>query len=408
MFNDFNPFGTLSNEEEGSDSKNEEKSSQEEDKPKKSKENNKVESNNNEVVVNLESSDEQENKQKGENSDDSDYCELITISQLTQNLEAKHTAPNKCLINILSKEESMKVCQKTKRRVNEEIMIKEAKKKKYKTLPSNIHFNPVSQKIEKVDAEFDKLIQKEFETSNYRDPEKEKAEKREAQQSDLSEHQKQLKLLEKAKFMGIKPDFSLSQEKPSDLIPKKTSDFPKFEKKVEKSKKNEIHKKYSPIRNSKPDETIKNNSNKKSYHPNKTHQSYHPQRENKLDLLKIKTNIIKEIFHEDKDNMPFVKLFFKESKKFCKKSEKKQKNYHFSKIPKNEEDHEKFYKTGIYLFKNLCYELVNYSKKNNNYISIEEKDEWSRNSLKTFIEELSSNNQNRQPSLTKKRPRSHA
>ena len=61
----------------------------------------------------------------------------------------------------------MKVCQKTKRRVNEEIMIKEAKKKKYKTLPSNIHFNPVSQKIEKVDAEFDKLIQKEFETSNY-------------------------------------------------------------------------------------------------------------------------------------------------------------------------------------------------------------------------------------------------
>ena len=44
MFNDFNPFGTLSNEEEGSDSKNEEKSSQEEDKPKKSKDNNKVES----------------------------------------------------------------------------------------------------------------------------------------------------------------------------------------------------------------------------------------------------------------------------------------------------------------------------------------------------------------------------
>lgn len=406
MFNEFNPFGTAADEEEGSESKNEGRSSQEEERLKNSNPNNKVENNNNEVV-NLESSDEQDNKPKNENSDDSDYCELITISQLTQNLEAKHTAPNKCLINILSKEESMKVCQKTKKRVNEEIMIKEAKKKKYKTLPSNIHFNPVSQKIEKIDSEFDELIHKEFETSNYRDPEKERVEKREAKKNELTEHQKHLKLLEKAKFMGIKPDFSLAHENPSDLIPKKTGEFPKFDKKVEKNKNNEILTKNSPIRKTKIEETNKNNSNKKPYHPNKTHQSYHPPKENKLDLLKIKSNIIKEIYHEGKENMPFVKLFFKESKKFCKKSEKKQKNYSLSKYPENEEDFEKFYKTGIYLFKNLCYELINHSKKNNNYIFLEEKDEWSRGSLKSFIVELSSNNQNRQPSLTKKRPRSH-
>ena len=104
-------------------------------------------------------------KHYNDNDNDSDCVIEIEKSEMTKHLEAKYE--NKCKIKMLTMDETKQLANERVKHKNDQAMIKEAKRKKYKTIPSNMSFNAFTGKFEQIKTAFDEAIEKEFQDNKY-------------------------------------------------------------------------------------------------------------------------------------------------------------------------------------------------------------------------------------------------
>lgn len=108
------------------------------------------------------------NDNDNDNDDDSDCVIEIDKSEMTKHLEAKYE--NECKIKKLTEDETRQLANERVKHKNDQAMIREAKRKKYKTIPSNMRFNTFTGKFEQIKTKFDEDIEKEFQESKYSIP----------------------------------------------------------------------------------------------------------------------------------------------------------------------------------------------------------------------------------------------
>ena len=107
----------------------------------------------------------EENKQDAVS--DSDSVQIISLEQYKANIEAKKQETSKRLVHILNEDESREVCMNNyKNQMGLELLKKLGKKKK-KVLNRNEVYDPVSKSIRKADREFEELMEKELNPTNY-------------------------------------------------------------------------------------------------------------------------------------------------------------------------------------------------------------------------------------------------
>lgn len=311
----------------------------------------------------------EENKQDAVS--DSDSVQIISLEQYKANIEAKKQETSKRLVHILNEDESREVCMNNyKNQMGLELLKKLGKKKK-KVLNRNEVYDPVSKSIRKADREFEELMEKELNPTNYAESpfeiEKKKREEQEREYQ-LLQKKKNSILKEREKFLGFSLGEDSNYKNPPSLPPN-------------------TFKRPNP-----PTNPIKTpNHPPKSYNHANTFAGHHrntsPTKEIKrVDLRDIREKVMKDLVDADQDNAKYLKYFFAESKKYWKTPLQDRKDYELTKIPSGKDvDMDAFYSAGVYFFKNLIYELLEASDANDGIIAlVNDRDKWRKKEYKKF------------------------
>ena len=314
----------------------------------------------------------EENKQ--DSVSDSDSVQIISLEQYKANIEAKRQETNKRLIHVLNENESREVCMNNYKNQMGLALLKKLGKKKKKVLNRNEVYDPVTKSIRKADREFEELMEKELNPMNYAESpfeiEKKKREEQEREYQ-LLEKKKNSILKEREKFLGFSLGEDSNYKNPPTLPPNK-------------------FKRPNP-----PTNPIKTPNNPpKTYNHAHTSAGHNRNERNitsnkeikRVDLRDLREKVMKDLVDADQDNAQYLKYFFAESKKYGKTPMQDRKDYELTKIPSGKDvDMDAFYSAGVYLYKNLIYELLESSNANDGIIALaNDRDRWRKKEYKKF------------------------
>lgn len=412
-FNGIHPFGTKVDDDELSNPLNDNSSSSssssnQNELPKEKNisfsqpapTTNKLQKPNEEVIV-IDDDDDEPNKPPEDKQDsvsDSDSIQIISLEECRRNVEANRPESKKPMINVLSEKESKEVCINHYKNQMGQDLKKTLNRKKKKILNRNEIYDPVRKGIQKIDSDFDEVINKEFNgTANIPSPFDIDKKKRQEQEMEyrLLQKNKNSILNERAKFLGFNLDEDDNFQNPPNTQPLPPNQTKRFNRPNNQFKTpNQPPKRYIHAN------TSGNRRKERSITP--------PKEIKRVDLRDIREKVMKELVDVDQDNAKFLKYFFAESKKYGRAQMRNRMDYELNKIPSGKDiDIDAFYSAGVYLFKNLIFELVEVANANNGMIALSnERDKWRKREYKKYTHKHHHHHHksdSEMPSLNKKR-----
>jgi hypothetical protein len=311
---------------------------------------------------------------------DSDCVIEIEKSEMTKHLEAKYE--NKCKIKMLTMDETKQLANERVKHKNDQAMIKEAKRKKYKTIPSNMSFNAFTGKFEQIKTAFDEAIEKEFEDSKYFIPQPQYTTTNTSNTkhnittttiSDTLQHQQQHKRNYNYNY-NYKTHYNNNKDETNSTSDKSShcSQMKFLNKKHNNNNKHTAtHSDYSFS-----DNEYKSNNNtntvNRSYNNNHNHTHTHKQYIPKdninnnnpscctIDMTQLKYDIIKQIYTKDNHCRKDLMILFKQIKHYI--HNRSTFNHHYTSLL---HDHlstpshlDQLYSIGTFLYKTLCHHIL--------------------------------------------------
>ena len=299
-----------------------------------------------------------------DNGNDSD-CVEIPISELTKHFEAKHE--NKCKIKMLTIDETKQLANERAKHKNELAMIREAKRKKYKTIPSNMRFNSFTGEFEQIKTSFDEAIEKEFQDNKYFVP-----------TTQCNNHNYKCAPTPSNPQHNRNHHHShnhhhkthSNKDETNSLSDKSHCSFMKFINK--KHNKNATHSDYSFS-----DSEVKNpSSNKQNLPKDNIHI---------IDMKQMKYDIVKQIYTRTKHCRKDLMIIFKQIKNYVYNKNNFQRHYEHLIQDKTEEQLHQFYSIGTFLYKTLCQQLISTGSKHRS-ISLTNNSLWRASDVSLILE----------------------
>ena len=270
-----------------------------------------------------------------DNDNDSD-CVEIEKSELTRHLEAKHE--NKCKIKMLTMDETKQLANERVKHKNDLAMIKEAKRKKYKTIPSNMRFNSFTGEFEQIKTSFDEAIEKEFQDSKYFIPQPQYNNTKYTTTPETTQHKRNHNYNHKVHFNN-KEETNSTSDKSSHCSQMKFIN--------KKHNKPTTHSDYSFS-----DNEFKNTTNRNYKHCLPKDNSYI------IDMTQMKYDIVKQIYMKDKHCRKDLMIIFKQIKHYIHNKTNFKHHYNYLIQEQTHEQLHQIYSIGTFLYKTLCQHLI--------------------------------------------------
>ena len=318
-------------------------------------------------------------KHHSDNDNDSDCVIEIDKSEMTKHLEAKYES--ECKIKKLTEDETRQLANERVKHKNDQAMIKEAKRKKYKTIPSNMRFNTFTGKFELIKTKFDEDIEKEFQESKYFIPQQQNTTNivNNVNTSNntkpiiteiLQQHQQQHK-----RNYNYKTHYNNNKDETNSTLDKSSHcSLMKFLNKKHNNNNNKhtaTHSDYSFSDNEyKTNNNTHTNTVNRSYnnhnHNNHTHKQYIPKDNNNnpscytINMTQLKYDIVKQIYTKDPHCRKDLMILFKQIKHYLHNPSTFTHSYpsplHSYLSTPTHLDH--LYSLGTFLYKTLCHHLL--------------------------------------------------
>ena len=318
---------------------------------------------------------------------DSDCVIEIEKSEMTKHLEAKYE--NKCKIKMLTMDETKQLANERVKHKNDQAMIKEAKRKKYKTIPSNMSFNAFTGKFEQIKTAFDEAIEKEFEDSKYFIPQPQYTTTNTSNTkhnitstttiSDTLQHQQQHKRNYNYNY-NYKTHYNNNNKDETNSTSDKSSHCSQMKFLNKKHNNNNKHtathsdysfsdNEYKSNNNNNTNTVNRSYNNNHNHNHNHTHKQYIPKyninNNNNpscctIDMTQLKYDIIKQIYTKDNHCRKDLMILFKQIKHYI--HNRSTFNHHYTSLL---HDHlstpshlDQLYSIGTFLYKTLCHHIL--------------------------------------------------